>query len=186
MCVCVCECVCVIAVYFLLFFVWGHTLCALSSLLSVFFESAQTATVSGTCGHHLHRHIHRHHHHHPLGYLLVFGSGMIGTTLILNFFESDTSDFTLFIIQLWPPFTFFRGLLDLSSGVTFGGTGLKLSDLADDDVYIDTVLIYLTLEWFFFMILTVYCMHCLIDTIIHLHLHLHLHHRDDCFLLCSG
>jgi hypothetical protein len=40
-------------VYFILFFIWGHTLVAMSFLLSVFFQKAREATSTYTSGHSL-------------------------------------------------------------------------------------------------------------------------------------
>jgi hypothetical protein len=62
----------------------------------------------------------------------------------------------LFVLQCIPPFAFFRGLLILRDGVAFEATGLPLSDIGDSDVNMDTVYIFLFVEWIILMLLAAY------------------------------
>eukprot|EP00474_Spongospora_subterranea_P005858 CRZ06316.1 hypothetical protein [Spongospora subterranea] len=120
--------------YFILLFIWGHVLCASAILLSTFFRTSKTATV--------------------IGYLLIFGLGMIASSLITSFFSSSsTSPTTMFFIQLVPNFALYRGLISLRQGVEFGNPGLSMADLSEPDVHLSAVYIYLICEWIVILVL---------------------------------
>ena len=107
-------------------------------LLSVFFDSSKTAIVFGYCA--------------------VFGTGILAASLIAPFFENpDTSAFTLFLLQLVPPFALHRGMLELRNFVIFDGPGITWDDVSDDSVAMSDILWTLFALWIVFMLLAGYC-----------------------------
>eukprot|EP01122_Echinamoeba_exundans_P012286 TRINITY_DN5094_c0_g1_i1.p1 TRINITY_DN5094_c0_g1~~TRINITY_DN5094_c0_g1_i1.p1 ORF type:complete len:939 (+),score=203.70 TRINITY_DN5094_c0_g1_i1:58-2817(+) len=123
--------------YFLLFFFWGHVMVATAFFLSVFFTKTRTATV--------------------VGYTYILFVGLFGPNLIAQYFNSDdTPSSTIFLLSMFPPFAFYRGLLALGRGVAFGGAGITVGDIASSDYQLDSVYYFLIVEWAILMVLAVY------------------------------
>jgi hypothetical protein len=124
----------VVAVFFLL---WGHTLLAFSMFLSVFFTKTRTVTV--------------------VGYIYVFATGIISVQLVNTFLtDPSTPSYLVFLVSCIPQFTMYRGLIELSQAVKFGGQGIKFSNFQDANVNMGTVYAFLIVEWIILMLLSFY------------------------------
>jgi ABC-type multidrug transport system ATPase subunit len=100
-----------IGIVLLFFFVWGHTLIAVSYLFAVFFGKSRTATI--------------------VMYLWTFITGILSGQLVINFFQSpDTPPAINGALMIVPTFVMFRGLIDLSKFTSNGGTGMTWEDLS--------------------------------------------------------
>jgi hypothetical protein len=73
-------------VQFLLYLFWGNNMIAFSFLLSCFFSSSKTATV--------------------FAYLLVFGTGLLGSLLLDQLIRSN--QWYMILIQIIPSFSLYR------------------------------------------------------------------------------
>lgn len=124
--------------YFALFFCWGHVMVALGWVLSTLFSSSSTATV--------------------VGYLYVFATGILSSTLIQTFFEDNTtSKGVLVLVQVIPSFAFYRGLWALRDGVSFDQPGYTIENLRETDwVPLQEVYIVLLIEWACLVLLAIY------------------------------
>lgn len=123
--------------YFLLLFFWGHAMVATAFFLSVFFTKTRTATV--------------------VGYTYILFVGLFGPNLIAQYFNTDdTPAGTIFALSIFPPFAFYRGLLALSRGVSFGGPGISVGDIAAADYQLDACYYFLIVEWAILMVLAIY------------------------------
>ncbi|KAL6073551.1 ABC transporter, ATPbinding domain containing protein [Balamuthia mandrillaris] len=123
--------------YFLLFLIWGHTLIAMSFLLSVFFNKAKTATI--------------------VGYFLILAICFICLYLVDSLVSDiDTPGATLFGLSIVPPFALYRGLVYLGNEVAFNGPGMKLDDIANEDLNMLAVYGHLIVEWFIMLIMAYY------------------------------
>lgn len=100
-----------IGIVLLFFFIWGHTLIAVSYLFAIFFSKSRTATI--------------------VMYLWTFLTGIMSGQLVINFFQSpDTPPAINGALMIVPTFVMFRGLIDLSKFTTDGGTGMTWNDLS--------------------------------------------------------
>ncbi|KIZ06631.1 hypothetical protein MNEG_1315 [Monoraphidium neglectum] len=122
-----------IGVQILLYAIFGHNMIALSFLLSCFFSSAKTATI--------------------FAYLVVFGTGLIGSLLLARLMGAGFWWMT--IVELVPSFSLFRGLFELGEysflAVYRDSYGMKFSNLSDPKNGLVAVYIILALEWWVFM-----------------------------------
>ncbi|KAG6529388.1 hypothetical protein ZIOFF_011586 [Zingiber officinale] len=105
---------------------------AMAILVSSFFSAVKTATV--------------------VGYIYVFGSGLLGEFLF-RFFIEDTSFPRAWIIvmELIPGFSLYRALYEFSQyafiGNLMGTSGMKWGDLSDSENGLLEVLIIMFVEW---------------------------------------
>lgn len=85
--------------YILLFLIWGHTLIAMSFLLSVCFGSRKTSLI--------------------VGYFMVVGFSLICTILLNSLIGDPTTadQGTVFGLSVIPPFALYRGLSYLADEV---------------------------------------------------------------------
>ncbi|KAK9664019.1 hypothetical protein RND81_14G014400 [Saponaria officinalis] len=87
-----------------------------------------------------------------VGYLLTFGTGLLGGFLF-QFFVEDTSFPRAWVIvmELYPGFSLFRGLYELGQysflGATMGTDGMRWKDLSDSRNGMKEVLIIMFVEW---------------------------------------
>jgi len=124
--------------YFLLFFIWGHVMVALAWWFSAFFSSSSTATV--------------------VGYLYVFGTGILSMTLLSQTFESpDTTRSTMIAVQICPSFVLYRGLIALKNGVAYDMPGLSFSMVSESWVPLAECYLVMFIEWVVLMLLAMYC-----------------------------
>ncbi|VFQ62764.1 unnamed protein product [Cuscuta campestris] len=105
---------------------------ALAFLITAFFKNVKTAAV--------------------VGYVMVFGSGLLGGFLF-QFFVQDTSFPRGWIIamELYPGFSLYRGLYELSqysfTGSYMGTVGMQWKNLNDRENGMIEVLIIMVVEW---------------------------------------
>ncbi|WOL00337.1 ABC transporter A family member 7-like [Canna indica] len=113
------------------YFVYINLQIAIAFLASSFFSAVKTATV--------------------IGYIYVFGSGLLGEFL-LRFFIEDTSfpRGWIIVMELIPGFSLYRGLYEFSqyafSGNYMGTSGMRWKDLGDSENGMKDVLIIMFLE----------------------------------------
>ncbi|KAF8065710.1 ABCA3 [Scenedesmus sp. PABB004] len=123
---------------FVFYFIFGNNMIALSFLLSCFFSSAKTATV--------------------FAYLVVFGTGLIGSLLLSQLINAGQWYTTL--LELVPSFALFRGLFELGEyaflAVYRSSAGMTAANLADPGNGMLTTWLILGLEWVAFMALAWY------------------------------
>ncbi|KAE9453791.1 hypothetical protein C3L33_14289, partial [Rhododendron williamsianum] len=87
-----------------------------------------------------------------IGYVLVFGTGLLGGFLF-QFFVEDTSfpGGWIIVMELYPGFSLYRGLYEFSqyafSGNYMGTHGMRWGDLSDSNNGMRDVLIIMSLEW---------------------------------------
>jgi ABC-type multidrug transport system ATPase subunit len=123
--------------YVLLFFCWGHVLVALAWWFSAFFSSSSTATV--------------------VGYLYVFGTGILAMTLLSTTFGSNASRGTVIAVQICPSFVLYRGLTALKDGVANDLPGITMDMIGLEWVPLREVYVVMFIEWIILMILAIYC-----------------------------
>lgn len=121
--------------WFLLFFIWGHTLIAMSWLLSIFITSARTAVV--------------------VGYAIILAFGILCTNLIRDIIiDKYTPAATLFGISIIPPLAFFRGLTIINNQISWKGPGMSTSDIGPTDLW--QIYVFLLVEWLVCIVLAIY------------------------------
>ncbi|URE23121.1 Universal stress protein family, partial [Musa troglodytarum] len=96
-----------------------------------------------------------------VGYIYVFGSGLLGSFLFQFYIEHpEFSRKTLFIMELIPGFSLYRGLYELSQfalGGRYQGTyGMQWKDLSNHDNGIKEVLVIMALEWLILLYVSYY------------------------------
>ncbi|GBF94154.1 ABC transporter A family [Raphidocelis subcapitata] len=127
-----------VGVQLVLYFLFGQNMIAFAFLLSCFFTSSKTATI--------------------FAYLVVFGTGLIGSLLLSRLMADDLWYMTL--VQLVPSFSLFRGLYEFGEYATLGTYrgmgGMAFGNLLDAGNGTVTVWAILFAEWFVFMTLAWY------------------------------
>ncbi|KAG5522833.1 hypothetical protein RHGRI_034846 [Rhododendron griersonianum] len=120
------------SIQFVFYFIYINLQIALAFLVASFFSNVKTATV--------------------IGYVLVFGTGLLGGFLF-QFFVEDTSfpGGWIIVMELYPGFSLYRGLYEFSqyafSGNYMGTHGMRWGDLSDSNNGMRDVLIIMSLEW---------------------------------------
>ncbi|XP_006659380.2 ABC transporter A family member 7-like [Oryza brachyantha] len=120
------------SIQFVFYFIYINLQIALAFFVAAFFSSVKTATV--------------------VGYIYVFGSGLLGEFL-LRFFVEDTSfpKGWIVVMEIIPGFSLYRGLYELGqyvfSGNAMGTNGMKWTNLNDHENGMRTVLIIMVVEW---------------------------------------
>ncbi|PNT68061.1 hypothetical protein BRADI_3g35390v3 [Brachypodium distachyon] len=120
------------SIQFAFYFIYINLQIALAFFAASFFSSVKIATV--------------------VGYIYVFGSGLLGEFL-LRFFVEDNGfpKGWIVVMELIPGFSLFRGLYELGqysfSGNAMGTNGMKWSNLSDPVNGMRTVLIIMVVEW---------------------------------------
>jgi len=88
---------------------------------------------------------------------MVFASGLFSTWLVdMAFYLDSTPRWVIILIQIYPPFAFYRGLQDLSKGVFFGQEGLKWSEIYASDIFLAEIYIFLACEAVIFLLVGLY------------------------------
>ncbi|KAL6599302.1 hypothetical protein ACP70R_045796 [Stipagrostis hirtigluma subsp. patula] len=129
------------SVQFVFFFVCIHLQIAIAFFVASFFSSVKTATV--------------------IGYMYVFGSGLLGAFLFRFFVEDKTFPYGwILVMEIVPGFSLYRGLYELGqyafSGSTMGATGMTWKSLKEPSNGMRDVLIIMSVEWALLLILTFY------------------------------
>ncbi|KAG9150077.1 hypothetical protein Leryth_021480 [Lithospermum erythrorhizon] len=120
------------SIQFVFYFIYINLQVVLAFLVAPLFSNTRTAAV--------------------LGYLIVFGSGLLGNFLF-QFFLQDPSfpRGWITVMELYPGFAVFRGLYELAdyafTGNYMGIDGMRWKDLSDDDNGMKVVLIIMFVEW---------------------------------------
>ncbi|XP_073389468.1 ABC transporter A family member 7 isoform X4 [Physcomitrium patens] len=128
-------------IQFVFAFLYVNMIIAFGFLSSNFFWDVKTATVAG--------------------YLYVFGSGLLGGFFFQNFVvDQQTSRGLVLALEIIPAFATYRGLFEFSqysfSAVYANTDGMGWDNLTDSKNGLSDVVIILFMEWFIFMLLTVY------------------------------
>nr|XP_048329625.1 ABC transporter A family member 7-like isoform X1 [Ziziphus jujuba var. spinosa] len=120
------------SIQFVFYFIYINLQISLAFLAAAFFSNVRTATV--------------------LGYICVFGTGLLGGFLF-QFFLQDKSFPRVWIIvfELFPGFSLYRGLYEFSqysfSGDFMATDGMRWGDLGDSENGMIEVLIIMSVEW---------------------------------------
>lgn len=114
---------------------------ALAFFVASFFSSVKMATV--------------------VGYMYVFGSGLLGAFLFRFFFEDKTFPYGwILVMEIVPGFSLYRGLYELGqyafSGSSMGATGMTWRSMKDPLNGMRDVLTIMSVEWALLLILAFY------------------------------
>ncbi|XP_062199155.1 ABC transporter A family member 7-like [Phragmites australis] len=128
-------------IQFVFFFICIHLQIAIAFFMSSFFSSVKTATV--------------------IGYMYVFGSGLLGAFLFRFFVEDKTFPYGwVLVMEIVPGFSLYRGLYELGqyalSGSSMGATGMTWESLKEPINGMRDVLIIMSVEWALLLILAFY------------------------------
>ncbi|KAL3679377.1 hypothetical protein R1sor_022333 [Riccia sorocarpa] len=126
---------------FVFFFIYLNLQVAFGILAATIFSSTKTATVSGL--------------------LYVFGFGLLGQFFFRFFLEDrGTAEGWIFAMELLPPFSLYRGLYEFGQYAFVGQfqntSGMKWSNLSDNNNGLRVVFIIQVVEWFLFILLAWY------------------------------
>ncbi|XP_048138720.1 ABC transporter A family member 7-like isoform X2 [Rhodamnia argentea] len=120
------------SIQFVFYFIYINLQISLAFLVAAFFSNVKTATV--------------------VGYICVFGSGLLGGFLF-QFFIQDTSfpRGWIIVMELYPGFSLYRGLYEFAqysfTGNYTGTHGMHWGDLSDSENEMKEVLIIMVVEW---------------------------------------
>ncbi|KAL7139184.1 hypothetical protein ABFS83_09G034000 [Erythranthe nasuta] len=120
------------SIQFVFYFLYINLQICLAFLVADWFSSVKTATV--------------------VGYMMVFGTGLLGGFLFQFFLEdSSFSKAGVIAMELFPGFSLYRGLYEFSqyafNGNYMGTGGMEWKDLNDSNNGMREVLIILAVEW---------------------------------------
>ncbi|VAI31824.1 unnamed protein product [Triticum turgidum subsp. durum] len=123
------------------FFVYINLQIAFAFFVASFFSSVKIATV--------------------IGYIYVFGSGLLGAFLFRFFIEDiNFSRGWILVMEIVPGFSLYRGLYELGqyafSGNAMGATGMMWENLKDPINGMRDILIVMTVEWALMLVLAFY------------------------------
>uniref|UniRef100_A0A0E0B1Z0 ABC transporter domain-containing protein n=1 Tax=Oryza glumipatula TaxID=40148 RepID=A0A0E0B1Z0_9ORYZ len=129
------------SIQFAFFFIYINLQIALAFFVASFFSSVKTATV--------------------IGYIYVFGSGLLGAFLFRFFVEDRTfPNGWLLVMEIVPGFSLYRGLYELGqyafSGSAMGASGMTWGNLRDPINGMCGIFIIMTVEWAFLLMLAFY------------------------------
>lgn len=122
-------------VYFILFFLWGHTLVAMSFLISVFFQRERSAST--------------------FGYFYILGITFVAVFTIQTLIY-DVGEPALNGISVVPSFALVRGISWLLSEVSYNGPGLKGGDIDKGPANMSHVYAFLVVQWAVMLVLALY------------------------------
>ncbi|KAK4568293.1 hypothetical protein RGQ29_003892 [Quercus rubra] len=134
------------SIQFVFYFIYVNLQISLAFLAAAMFSKVKTSAV--------------------VGYIFVFGSGLLGGFLF-QFFVQDTSFPRAWIIvmELYPGFSLYRGLYEFSqasfTGNSLGTHGMRWGDLSNSVNGMKEVLIIMVVEW-----LVVICVAYYIDQVV--------------------
>lgn len=124
-------------VYFLMFFLWGHTMVAAALLLSIFFTKERTALV--------------------VGYFVILANGILAQSWVFSYLDQENPPpGAVFGISVFPPWTLYRGIIRLSNAVAFYGPGISISEITDPFYAMDEVYLFLFVQWIVCLLLAIY------------------------------
>lgn len=124
-------------VYFLMFFLWGHTMVAAAFFLSIFFTKERTALV--------------------VGYFVILANGILAQSWVFSYLDQEVPpDGAIFGISVFPPWALYRGIIRLSNAVSHYGPGMSISDITDPFYRMDEVYWFFVVQWVIFLVLALY------------------------------
>ncbi|KAG9449598.1 hypothetical protein H6P81_009563 [Aristolochia fimbriata] len=120
------------SIQFVFFFIYINLQIALGFLAATIFSNVKTASV--------------------IGYVCVFGSGLLGGFLFQFFVEDTTfSRGWVLVMEIFPGFSLYRGLYEFAqyafNGSYMGISGMRWRDLNDADNGMKEVLVIMVVEW---------------------------------------
>ncbi|EEF52145.1 abc transporter, putative [Ricinus communis] len=120
------------SIQFVFYFLYINLQISMGFLLAALFSYVKTATV--------------------VGYLCVYGTGLLASYLFQNFLEQTSFPRGLIIVlEIYPGFSLYRGLYELarysSRGIALGINGMQWGNLNDKDNGMREVLIIMFVEW---------------------------------------
>ncbi|MCO5597007.1 hypothetical protein L7F22_051079 [Adiantum nelumboides] len=123
------------------YFIYLNLQIACGFLAATFFSNVRTATV--------------------IGYMYVFGFGLLGNFLFEFFVEDQSfSDRAIFAMELLPAFSLYRGLYEFAQyafiGNYKGTSGMHWSNLNDPQNGLKTVMGIMAVEWLLFLVIAYY------------------------------
>ncbi|CAL5374698.1 unnamed protein product [Camellia sinensis] len=129
------------SIQFVFYFIYINLQISLAFLVASIFANVKTAAV--------------------IGYIMVFGSGLLGAFLF-QFFVEDTSfpRGWIIVMELYPGFSLYRGLYEFSTyaitGNSMGTKGMRWGDLSDSSNGMKALLIIMFVEWFVILFVAYY------------------------------
>ncbi|KAJ6411613.1 hypothetical protein OIU84_008238 [Salix udensis] len=129
------------SIQFVFYFIFINLQISLAFLVSAFFSNVKTATV--------------------VGYICVFGTGLLGGFLFQAFIEdaSFPKGWIIFM-ELYPGFALYRGLYEFAeyslSGNSLGTHGMKWGNLSASENGMSDVMIIMLLEWIALLFIAYY------------------------------
>ncbi|XAR65460.1 Sulfate-transporting ATPase [Bertholletia excelsa] len=129
------------SIQFVFYFIYINLQIVLAFLLAAFFSNMKVAAV--------------------VGYILVFGNGLLGGFLF-QFFIQDTSfpRGWIVVLELYPGFSLYRGLYEFSqyafNGNYMGTDGMRWKDLSSSNNGMKDVLIIMFVEWLVILFVAYY------------------------------
>ncbi|KAJ8753351.1 hypothetical protein K2173_019750 [Erythroxylum novogranatense] len=120
------------SIQFVFYFIYINLQISLAFLMAAFFSNVRIATV--------------------VGYICVFGTGLLGGFLFQNFIEdSSFPRGWIIVLELYPGFSLYRGLYEFGqysfTGNLLGTSGMKWKNLNDRINGMKDVLIIMSVEW---------------------------------------
>lgn len=129
------------SIQFVLYFIYINLQISVAFLVATMFSNVKTAAV--------------------VGYICVFGTGLLGGFLF-QFFVEDTSfpRGWIIVMELYPGFSLYRGLYEFSqaslAGNYLGTHGMRWGDLSNSTNGMREVLIIMVIEWFVVLFVAYY------------------------------
>ncbi|KAF5734705.1 ABC transporter A family member 7 [Tripterygium wilfordii] len=129
------------SIQFVFYFIYVNLQIALAFLIAAMFSNVKTAAV--------------------IGYIIVFGSGLLGGFLF-QFFVEDASfpRGWIIVMELYPGFSLYRGLYEFSdyafTGNFLGTDGMRWGNLSDSENGMRAVLIIMVVEWLLVLLVAYY------------------------------
>nr|AIU41627.1 ABC transporter family protein [Hevea brasiliensis] len=123
------------------YFIYINLQISVAFLVAAFFSNVKTATV--------------------VGYIGVFGTGLLGGFLFANFVEdSSFPRGWIIVLELYPGFSLYRGLYEFSqytfTGNAMGTHGMRWGNLSDSKNGMRQVLIIMFVEWLVLLFVAYY------------------------------
>ncbi|CAH2043965.1 unnamed protein product [Thlaspi arvense] len=118
------------SIQFVFYFIFINLQIAFAFLVSLVFSKVKTVTV--------------------LAYILVFGSGLLGSSLFEELLESPSfPDIWILALELYPGFALYRGLYEFSQSA-FRGNGMKWENVSEAGM--NKLFIIMSVEWLVILI----------------------------------
>ncbi|KAL4348892.1 hypothetical protein GQ457_17G016910 [Hibiscus cannabinus] len=129
------------SIQFVFYFLYINLQISLAFLVAALFSNVKTASV--------------------VGYIFVFGTGLLGGFLFQPFVEDESFPRGwLIVLELYPGFSLYRGLYEFGQysfqGNAMGTDGMRWGDLSDSTNGLSEVMIIILVEWFLVLFVAYY------------------------------